>query len=149
MEVEVSELLSLAIDEKVQPSTLKLRALDLKSRLTSLGIDSWINDDKICHIDPIELSNWEDNISRNIANVLYQTEDEINIRKGLAESGLKKRDPHSFSGSVLDFPLFKKNWAIEVTQGGLPELIELNHLKAAVPSTAKDRLYEVETLEEA
>ena len=124
----------------------------MKSRLTSLGIDSWINDDKICHIDPIELSNWEDNISRNIANVLYQTEDKINIRKGLAQSGLKKRDPPSFSGSVLDFPLFKKNWAIEVTQGGLPELIELNHLKAlkaAVSSTAKDRLYEVETLEEA
>ena len=64
LEVEVSELLSLAIDEKVQPSTLKLRALDLKSRLTSLGIDSWINDDKICHIDPIELSNWENNISK-------------------------------------------------------------------------------------
>ena len=90
LEAEVSELLGLAIDEKVQPSTLKLRALDLKSRLTSLGIDSWINDDKICHIDPIELSNWEDNISRNIANVLYQTEDKINIRKGLAQSGLKK-----------------------------------------------------------
>ena len=45
--------------------------------------------------------------------------------------------------------IVKKKWAIEVTQGGLPELIELNHLKAAVPSTAKDRLYEVETLEEA
>ena len=90
LEVEVSELLSLAIDEKVQPSTLKLRALDLKSRLTSLGIDSWINDDKIYHIDPIELCDWENNISKKIANVLYQTEDKINIRKGLAQSGLKK-----------------------------------------------------------
>ena len=45
--------------------------------------------------------------------------------------------------------MFKKNWAIEVTPGGLPEVIELNHLKAAVPSSAKDRLYEVETLKEA
>ena len=149
LEVEVSELLNLAIDEKVQPSTLKLRALDLKSRLTSLGIDRWINDDKICQIDPLELSNWEDNIGKQISNVLYQSEEKINIRKGLAQSGLKKRDPPSFSGSVLDFPLFKKNWAIEVSQGGLPELIELNYLKTAVPSSAKDRLYEVETLEEA
>ena len=90
MEVEVSELLSLAIDEKVQPSTLKLRALDLKSRLTSLGIDSWTNDDKICQLDPLELSNWEDNIGKQIANVLYQSQDKININKGLAQSGLKK-----------------------------------------------------------
>ena len=133
----------------MQPSPLKLRALDLKSRLTFLDIDSWINDDKICHIDPIELSDWENNIRKKIANVLYQTEDKINIRKGLAQSGLKKRDPPNFNGSVLDFPLFKKNWAIEVSPGGLPELIELNHLKAAVPSSAKDRLYEVETLKEA
>ena len=49
----------------------------------------------------------------------------------------------------MDFPLFKKNWSIEVTPGGLPELIELNHLKASVPSSAKDRLYEIETLKEA
>ena len=133
LEVEVEELLSSSKDEQVQPATLKLRALDLKSRLTSLGIESWINDDKICHLDPIELSNWEDKISKDIANVLYQTEDKITIRKGLAQSGLKKRDPPCFNGSVLDFPLFKKNWSIEVTPGGLPELIELNHLKAAVP----------------
>merc|ERR1712112_279567 len=82
LEIEVNELLGLAIDEKVQPSILKLRALDLKSRLTSLGIDSWINDDKICQLDPIELSNWEDNFSKHISNVLYQSEDKINIRKG-------------------------------------------------------------------
>ena len=76
--------MSLATDEQVQPTTLKLRALDLKSRLTSLGIENWINDDKICHFDPIELSNWEDKISKDMANVLYQTEDKITIRKGLA-----------------------------------------------------------------
>ena len=109
LEVEVKELMSLSNDEQVQPTTLKLRALDLKSRLTSLGIESWINDDKICHLDPIELSSWEDKISKNIANVLYQAEDKITIRKGLAQSGLKRRDPPCFNGSVLDFPLFKKN----------------------------------------
>merc|ERR1712089_42452 len=118
LEVEVKELLSSSNDEQVQPTTLKLRALDVKSRLTSLGIESWINDDKICHLDPIELSDWEDKISKDIANVLYQTEDKITIRKGLAQSGLKRRDPPCFNGSVLDFPLFKRNWAIEVTPGG-------------------------------
>ena len=149
IESEVNELLGLALDEKMQPSTLKLKALDVKSKLTSLDIDKWINDDKVCQIDPLELNDWENKIGKQIAKVLYQSEDKLNIRKGLAQSGLKKRDPPSFSGSVLDFPLFKKNWAIEVSQGGLPELVELNYLKTAVPSSAKDRLYEVETLKEA
>ena len=92
----------------MQPSTLKLKANDLKSKLTSLNIDKWINDDKLGHFDPIDLSNWEDKIDRDIATVLYQTEDLINIRKGLAQSGIKKRDPPIFSGYVLDYPLFKK-----------------------------------------
>ena len=100
-------------------------------------------------IDPIELSNWEDQISKNIARVLYGAEEKITIRKGLAQTGFTKRDPPKFNGSVLDFPLFKKNWAIEVNPSGLPELIELNHLKNSIPSSAKDRLYEIETLKEA
>ena len=45
--------------------------------------------------------------------------------------------------------MFKKNWSIEVSPGGLPELIELNHLKDSVPATAKDRLYEVGSMSEA
>ena len=45
--------------------------------------------------------------------------------------------------------MFKKNWSIEVSPGGLPELIELNHLKDSVPDTAKDRLYEVGSMTEA
>ena len=49
----------------------------------------------------------------------------------------------------MDFPLFKKNWSIEVTPSGLPELIELNLLKNSIPPSAKDRLYEIDTLKEA
>ena len=101
------------------------------------------------YFDPIDLCNWEDKIGRDIASVLYKSEELINLRKGLAQSGIKKRDPPKFSGSVLDYPLFKKNWSIEVSPGGLPELIELNHLKDSVPVTAKDRLYEVECMAEA
>ncbi len=36
-----------------------------------------------------------------------------------------------------------------MSPGGLPELIKLNHLKASVPPSARDRLYEIETLTEA
>ena len=38
---------------------------------------------------------------------------------------------------------------IEVSPSGLPELIELNYLKNSIPFSAKDRLYEIETLREA
>ena len=67
LETEVEELLGLASDEKMQPSTLKLRALDVKSKLTSLDIDKWINDDRVCQIDPLELNNWKHNIGKQIA----------------------------------------------------------------------------------
>ena len=50
-----------------------------------------------------------------------------------------KRKLPKFNVSVLDFPLFEKNWAIEFKSSGLPKLIELNHLKYSTPSSAKDR----------
>ena len=68
---------------------------------------------------------------------------------GLAQTGFAKRDLPKFNWSVLDFPLLKNNWAIEVSSSELPELIELNHLKNSIPPSAKDRLYEIETLKEA
>merc|ERR1711867_53710 len=119
VQVEVERLLLSSKNEQTQPSTLKLMATDLKSKLTALKIDKWIENDKLGQFDPIELCNWEDRMVKDINSVLYQSEDLINIRKGLAQSGIKKRDPPKFSGSVLDYPLFKKNWSIEVSPGGL------------------------------
>ena len=100
-------------------------------------------------IDPIGLSSWEDQVSKNMAKGLYRAEEKITIRKGLAQTGFAKRDPPNFNSSVLDFPLLKKNWPIEVSPSGLPELIELNHLKNSIPPSAKDRLYEFENLKGA
>ena len=94
IEAELEELLCYERNENVQPATIKLRAIDLKERLTSLGVDNWINND-LDQIDPIELSNWEDQISKNIARVLYGAEEKITIRKGLAQTGLKKEIPPS------------------------------------------------------
>ena len=116
----------------------------MKSRLTSLEVVKWVNSDFMDQIDHRGLSNWEDQVSKSIANVLYRAEEKITIRKGLAQTGFAKRDPPKFR-----FYLLKKNWAIEVSSSGLPELIELNHLKNSIPPSAKDRLYEVETLKEA
>ena len=108
VQVEVEKLLLSSKNKQIQPSTLKLMATDLKSKLTSLKIDKWVEDDKLGHFDPIDLCNWEDRMVKDINSVLYQTEDLINVRKGLAQSGIKKRDPPKFNGSVLDYPLLKK-----------------------------------------
>ena len=51
----IDELLCSEKDDSVQPATLKLRATDLKARLTSLGIANWINSD-LDQIYPIGLS---------------------------------------------------------------------------------------------
>ena len=90
----------------MQPATLKLRVIDLKERLTPLGVATWIKKD-LDQVDPIELSNWEDQTSKSIARVLYGAEEKLTIRKGLAQTGFAKRDPPKFNGSVLDFPLLK------------------------------------------
>ena len=91
----------------MQPATLKLRATDLKARLTLLGIANWINSN-LDQINPIELSDWENQISKDISMVLYGAEKKITIRKGLAQIGFAKRDPPKFNASVLDLPLLKK-----------------------------------------
>merc|ERR1712240_383051 len=90
VQVEVEKLLLSSKDEQTQPSTLKLMATDLKSKLTALKIDKWIENDKLGQFDPIELCNWEDRMVKDINSVLYQSEDLINIRKGLAQSGIKR-----------------------------------------------------------
>ena len=80
----------------MQPATLMLKAIDLKARLTSLGVVDYVNSD-LDQIDPIGLSSWEDQVSKNIAKVLYRAEEKITIRKGLAQTGFAKRDPPKFN----------------------------------------------------
>ena len=101
------------------------------------------------NLDPVVICEWEDLVTKRISNLLYFAEEKIAIRKGFSQTGFAKRELPKFSGSVLDYPLFKKNWSIEITPNCLPQLVELNTLKGVVPLSAKDRLYEVETLQEA
>ena len=44
-----------------------------------------------------------------------------------------------FSGSILDYPLFQKNWKMEVFASSLPEAIELIYLKSSIPVSDMDR----------
>ena len=45
MEDELEELLCSEKNDIVQPATLKLKALDLKARLATLGIANWVNNE--------------------------------------------------------------------------------------------------------
>merc|ERR1712115_729196 len=47
VQVEVERLLLSSKNEQIQPSTLKLMATNLKSKLTSLKIDKWVEGDKL------------------------------------------------------------------------------------------------------
>ena len=107
LETKLEELLSSEKDDSVQPGTLNLRTSDIKSRLASLGVATWINCE-LNQIDSIDLSRWEDQISKVIAQILYRAEDKLTIRRGLAQTGFTKRDPPKFNGSVLDFPYLRK-----------------------------------------
>merc|ERR1712033_110812 len=62
LEIEVNNLLASAENDQTQPSTLKLRGNDLKSKLASLKIDKWIEDDRMGYFDPIDLCIWEDRV---------------------------------------------------------------------------------------
>ena len=99
LETELEELLSSEKDDSVQPVTLKLRASDLKSRLASLGVATWISCE-LNQIDPIDLSRWKDQVSKNIAKILYRAKDKTTVRKGLGQTGFTKRDPPKLNGSV-------------------------------------------------
>ena len=68
LKAEIEELLCLENDNSVQPATLKLRAIDLRDRFTSLGVASWINS-YLDQIDPIGLSKWEDQVCKDITRV--------------------------------------------------------------------------------
>ena len=50
---------------------------------------------------------------------------------------------------MLEYYIFKQKWKVEVQPSLLPEQAELNYLKESIPNDAKDRLYEVSSLNEA
>ena len=155
LEFDLEALESKSSCSSVQPDNLKAQASDLKARLTNLRIFEWVNAD-FSHcpnieriLDPENICDWEDKVARRISNLIYLAEEKISIRKGFSQTGFAKRELPKFNGSVLDYPLFKKNWSIEITPNCLPQMVELNTLKGVLPLSAKDMLYEVDSLQEA
>ena len=98
----------------LQPDSIKAQASDLKARLINLKISDWANTDyDECpdiarNLDPVVICEWEDSVSKQISDLLYFAEEKIAIRKGFSQTGFAKRELPKLSGSVLDYPLFKK-----------------------------------------
>ena len=84
-----------------------------------------------------------------LSNFIHQIEDRLAIKKGFANTGFAKCEIHKFSGSILDYNLFKKIGKIEISPNCLSELIEINHLKSSILASSRDRHYEVEPLSKA
>ena len=59
---------------------------------------------------------------------------------GSGHTYLKKQDPPSFKGDILDFPDFKRRWASQVHSENLEELSELDRLRDNIPESAKKML---------
>ena len=62
---------------------------------------------------------------------------------------LEKTKPPKFNGDDLEYPEFKRKWSSQVSKANLPEETELDKLRDAIPTDAKDQLYGVTKLEEA
>ena len=61
-------------NDKIQPDSVKVQCLDLKTRLASLGVSWWVSSSNLAvdfpdiwdRIDPVELCNWEDLIGKKL-----------------------------------------------------------------------------------
>ena len=71
------------------------------------------------------------------------------IQKEIRTNRIYKEGSSQIQWVSFRFSFIKKNWAIEVSPGGLPDIFELYYLKISIPPSAQDRLYEVDTLKEA
>ena len=62
------------------------------------------------------------------------------LSKPSAAVHLKKVDPPVFSGNEVDFPEFERKWLAIVVPANLPEEAEVDRLRDALPTDARDML---------
>ena len=92
--------------------------------------------------------------SIEMALVTKIKEDVVNVTaRGSGHSSshtyLKKQDPPSFSGDILDFPEFKRRWGSQVHSEKLEEQAELDRMRDNIPESAKKMLTGEKSLESA
>ena len=96
-------------------------------------------------IDSIEMAIIAKVRDNSATNSSFRTTDQTTAGKTF----LKKVDPPSFSGDILDFPEFKRKWKANVTRENLEEESELDRLRDHVPDSARKMLIGEKKLESA
>ena len=74
---------------------------------------------------------------------------EVSERKAATQSGFKKLSYPHFNGDILNYLEFKKRWAAEVVPERKPPAIELVALRDSIPVSAKAKIADVTTMNEA
>ena len=74
---------------------------------------------------------------------------EVSERKAATQSGFKKLSYPHFNGDILNYLEFKKQWAAEVVPERKPQAIELVALRDSIPASAKAKIADVTTMDEA
>merc|ERR1712101_80398 len=74
---------------------------------------------------------------------------EVSERKAATQSGLKKLYYPHFKGDILNYLEFKKRWAAKVVPERKPQVIEIVALRDSIPASAKAKIADVTTMDEA
>ena len=80
---------------------------------------------------------------------MIRTSREISERKAAIQSGFKKLAYPLFNGDILSYLKFKKRWSAEVISERKPPVLELVALRDSIPATAKARLADFTSMNEA
>ena len=95
------------------------------------------------------MNDWRDEIEAHIEDLMIRASREVSERKAATQSGFKKLSYPHFNGDILNYLEFKKRWAAEVVPERKPQAIELVALRDSIPASAKAKIADVTTMDEA
>merc|ERR1712240_90369 len=96
-----------------------------------------------------QMNDWKDEIEACIEDLIIRASREVSERKAATQSGFKKLSYPHFNGDILNYLEFKKQWAAKVLPERKPQAIELVALRDSIPASAKAKIADVTSMDEA
>merc|ERR1712082_514486 len=96
-----------------------------------------------------QISDWRNEIEAHIEDLMIRASREVSERKAATQSGFKKLSYPHFNRDILNYLEFKKQWAAKVIPERKPQAIELVALRDSIPASAKAKIADVTTMDEA
>ena len=121
---------------------VRLEGLKLKSRQADNDVREGIND--FCNLENAKL----DSALLQICKKVPDQEPNVStpavgtpLVTGREQVHLEKSKPPKFKGDEIEYPEFKRKWLSTVSKANLPAESEVDKLRDAIPSDARDQLY--------